>query len=53
MGPEPKPKPRDVPDSLPLEPGTEVIPDDVRPRDSSQRSPPDSLPPLEEQQSVE
>jgi hypothetical protein len=54
MGQTPKPKPQDVPDSLPKnDTGTDVIPDDVRRTDPSQRVPPDSLPPMEEQQSVE
>ena len=50
----PTPKPRDIPDSLPKrDTGTDVIPDDVRRTDPAQRVPPDSLPPMEEQKSVE
>ncbi len=50
MGPKPRRAPQDVPDSLPKrDEGTDVIPDDVRRTDPSQRVPPDSLPPMEEQ----
>ena len=42
--------PQDVPDSLPKrDEGTDVMPDDVRRSDRSQRMPPDSLPPMDEQ----
>jgi hypothetical protein len=55
MAPKPRHAPQDVPDSLPKsdkrirDEGTDVMPDDVRRSDRSQRVPPDSLPPMEEQ----
>lgn len=50
MAPKPRRETQDIPDSLPSrEEGTDVIPDDVRRTDPSQRILPDSLPPLEEQ----
>jgi hypothetical protein len=50
MAPKPRRAPQDVPDSLPKrDEGTDVMPDDVRRSDRSQRMPPDSLPPMEEQ----
>lgn len=49
-GTKPRRETQDTPDSLPKrEEGTDVIPDDVRRTDPSQRILPDSLPPLEEQ----
>ena len=50
MAPKPRRAPQDVPDSLPKrDEGTDVMPDDVRRSDRSQRMPPDSLPPMDEQ----
>jgi hypothetical protein len=50
MAPKPRRETQDTPDSLPKrEEGTDVIPDDVRRADPSQRILPDSLPPLDEQ----
>ena len=50
MAQGPKPRQPDVPDSLPPhDSGPDVIPDDVRRTDPSQRVPPDSLPPMQEQ----
>jgi hypothetical protein len=50
MAPKPRRAPQDVPDSLPKrDEGTDVMPDDVRRNDRSQRVPPDSLPPMDEQ----
>jgi hypothetical protein len=54
MGLKPRPAPQDVPDSLPKrDDGTDVMPDDERRRDPTQPMPPDSLPPMQEQPSVE
>ena len=54
MGPKPRRAPQDVPDSLPKQDeGTDVMPDDARRSDPTQRLPPDSLPPMQEQPSVE
>jgi hypothetical protein len=47
---DPKPRRRDVPDSLPRrDDDTPARPDSVRPRDRSQDTLPDSLPPGEEE----
>jgi hypothetical protein len=52
MGRKPRRAPQDVPDSLPgRDDGTDVMPNDVRHTDRSQRMPPDSLPPTEERSS--
>ncbi len=49
MGRKPRRAPQDVPDSLPRrDDGTDVMPNDVRRTDRSQRMPPDSLPPTDE-----
>ena len=55
MAPKPRRPPQETPDSLPKsdkrirDEGTDVMPDDVRRNDRSQRVPPDSLPPMDEQ----
>jgi hypothetical protein len=52
MGQKPRQPPQNVPDSLPeRDPGTDVLPDDVRRTDRSRRMPPDSLPPAEDETS--
>ena len=55
MGRKPKRMPNDdIPDSLPKrDDGIDVGPDDRRRSDRSERTPPDSLPPLEDEQSIE
>jgi hypothetical protein len=50
VAPKPRRAPQETPDSLPKrDEGTDVMPDDVRRNDRSQRVPPDSLPPMDEQ----
>jgi hypothetical protein len=50
MAPKPRRETQDVPDSLPKrDEGTDVIPDAGRRTDPSQRIPPDSLAPVDEQ----
>jgi hypothetical protein len=50
MAPKPRRAPQETPDSLPKrDEGTDVMSDDVRRGDRSQRMPPDSLPPMDEQ----
>jgi len=50
VAPKPRRAPQETPDSLPKrDEGTDVMPDDVRRSDRSERIPPDSLPPTDEQ----
>jgi hypothetical protein len=55
VAPKPRRTPQETPDSLPKsdkrirDEGTDVMPDHVRRSDRSQRMPPDSLPPMDEQ----
>jgi hypothetical protein len=54
MGRKPRKPAKDVPDSLPpRDKGTDVAPDDVRRTDETQRLPPDSLPPAEEELAID
>jgi hypothetical protein len=54
MGQKPRQAPQNVPDSLPpRDPGTDVLPDDVRRTDRSRRVPPDSLPATEDDTSAD
>ena len=51
--PKPRSAPQDVPDSLPeRDEGSDVAPDRVRNPDRTQRSPPDSLPRNEEEETT-